>query len=194
MSKGETRRVETEDGQLMLAVQAGDVAQLSVLFERHHRRLFRFFVRLSGDRQTAEDLVQEVFFRMLKYRLTYTSGGQFIAWMYRIARNVHLDGLARQREEAGAGPEDALESAPSAGPGPEERLRSAQQVQLLRRALHSLPVEKREVLVLSRYQNLKYDEIASVLNCEVGAVKVRVYRALKELGQAFFLLAGEKAS
>jgi RNA polymerase sigma-70 factor (ECF subfamily) len=55
-------------------------------------------------------------------------------------------------------------------------------------------VEKREVLVLSRFQNLKYEQIADILACDVGAVKVRVYRAIKALSQIFFELAGEKAS
>ena len=65
---------------------------------------------------------------------------------------------------------------------------------LLRRALAALPRQKREVLVMSRYLDLKYEEIASVLNCEVGTVKVRVYRALRELSDRFFALRGERAS
>ena len=65
---------------------------------------------------------------------------------------------------------------------------------LLRRALAALPVEKREVLVLSRFQNLRYQQIADILACDVGTVKVRVYRAIKALSQIFFELAGEKAS
>ena len=65
---------------------------------------------------------------------------------------------------------------------------------MLRRALAKLPLEKREVLVLSRFQNLKYGEIAEILDCEIGAVKVRVYRATRELSQIFYQLSGEKAS
>ena len=68
------------------------------------------------------------------------------------------------------------------------------EVATLRKALAALSVEKREVLVMSRFQDLKYDEIASILKCETGAVKVRVYRALRELGDRFFALRGERAS
>jgi DNA-directed RNA polymerase specialized sigma24 family protein len=57
-----------------------------------------------------------------------------------------------------------------------------------------LPLDKRELLVLSRYQDLKYEEIATILSCDVGAVKVRVYRAVRALGQIYFELAGERAS
>jgi RNA polymerase sigma-70 factor (ECF subfamily) len=76
----------------------------------------------------------------------------------------------------------------------DENLKRKQEISLLKRALSLLPIEKRELLVLSRYQNLKYEEIASILGCDVGAVKVRVYRAVRALGQIYFELAGEKAS
>ena len=82
----------------------------------------------------------------------------------------------------------------TAEPDPSEILRRRQDLGLLRRALAALPVEKREVLVLSRFQNLKYEQIADILACDVGTVKVRVYRAIKALSQIFFELAGEKAS
>ena len=76
---------------------------------------------------------------------------------------------------------------------PDRQYQNKQETALLRRALADLPREKREVLVMSRYLDLKYDEIASVLKCETGTVKVRVYRALRELGDRFFALGGERA-
>jgi RNA polymerase sigma-70 factor (ECF subfamily) len=76
----------------------------------------------------------------------------------------------------------------------DENLKRKQELGLLKRAMARLPIEKRELLVLSRFQNLKYEEIASILGCDVGAVKVRVYRAMRALGQIYFELAGEKAS
>jgi RNA polymerase sigma-70 factor (ECF subfamily) len=87
-----------------------------------------------------------------------------------------------------------MEEPASASPDPAETMRRRQDLGLLRRALAALPVEKREVLVLSRFQNLKYDQIAEILACDVGTVKVRVYRAVRALSQIFFELAGEKAS
>ena len=65
---------------------------------------------------------------------------------------------------------------------------------MLRGAFARLSPEKREVLILSRFQRLKYDQIAQILGCEIGAVKVRVYRAIKELRHAFFEIRGEKVS
>jgi RNA polymerase sigma-70 factor, ECF subfamily len=179
---------------VMRAVRDGDVERISVLFDRHHRRLFNFFLRLTASRSLSEDLVQEVFFRMLKYRHTFQDAANFTAWMYQIARNAHLDQARKVRLEVVPEQEPAWDEMAAGDPDPEERLGQTQEIGLLRRALGRLPVEKREVLVLSRFQNLKYGEIAEILNCEVGTVKVRVYRAIRELSAIFSELAGEKAS
>jgi len=182
------------DHLVMLAVRDGDVERIGVLFDRHHRPLFNFFLRLTGNRGLSEDLVQDVFFRMLKYRQTFQADTSFTSWMYQIARNAHIDQARKRRLEIVPDDDAVWNSVASTEADPQERLEQAQEIRLLRRALERLPVEKREVLVLSRFQNLKYSEIAEVLGCEVGAVKVRVFRAVRELGQIFFELSGEKAS
>ena len=182
------------DHLVMLAVRDGDVERIGVLFDRHHRMLFNFFLRLTANRGLSEDLVQDVFFRMLKYRQTFQAGTHFTSWMYQIARNAHIDQARKRRLEIVPDDEASWDSVASPDADPQARLEQAQEVKLLRRALDRLPLEKREVLVLSRFQNLKYSEIAEVLGCEVGAVKVRVFRAVRELGQIFFELSGEKAS
>src|SRR5580692_125639 len=180
------------DNVLMQKVRDGDLAKMAVLFERHHRALFRYFLRLTGNREFSEDLVQDVYFRMLKYRHTYRDGNPFTSWMYQVARNAHLDGAQKRKGETQMFEE--LPEPASPEPDPSEILGRRQDLGMLRRALAALPVEKREVLVLSRFQNLKYEQIADILACDVGAVKVRVYRAIKALSQIFFELAGEKAS
>ena len=190
----------TPDQTVMTEVRDGDVRKLAVLFERHHKALFNFFVHMTGDRDLSEDLVQDVFFRMLRYRHTYDPKHAFTAWMYQIARNASVD-HARKRKpeipiEAGMGNDEcnAIPEPASTLPGADEQFRRAQEVRLLRRALERLPADKREILILSRFQNLKYEDIAAVLGCEVGAVKVRVYRATRALGDIYFELAGARAS
>ena len=136
-------------------------------------------------------MVQEVFFRILKYRHTYQPETSFRAWMYQVGRNVWVDQATRRKGEV-ALPETAGEIGSTEVPA-DRQVQNRQVTALLRRALAALPPEKREVLVMSRYQELKYDEIAAVLKCEVGTVKVRVYRALRELGDRFFALGGERA-
>lgn len=186
------RAVKTvSDEALMLEVRDGQAARLAVLFERHHRALFHFFYRLTGQRDQSEDLVQDVFFRLLKYRETYQPRTSFTAWMYQVARNAHVDSLRKRRPEA-QWPEDAVEPA-SAEPLTDEKIRRDQEVELLHRALGALPAEKRELLVMTRFQNLKYEEIGAILGCEVGAVKLRVYRAVRALSQVFTELSAGRA-
>lgn len=180
------------DDLLMRQVRSGDASGLGVLFERHQSALYGFYVRLTGDRQGSEDLVQEVFFRMLKYRHTYRDDSQFTTWMYHIARNVQADWFRKRRLEVRVGEEEwtRLPGRENAGVA----LESRQEAALVREALARLPEDKREVLVLSRFQGLQYDQIADLLDCEVGAVKVRVHRALRALREIYGDLIGRKAS
>ena len=170
----------------MLKVKAGDVDRMGLLFERHHRALFGFvYHMLGGQAAASEDLVQNVFYRMLKYRHTYTGAGEFRTWMYHLARNVLAD--HRQKNRHAAHHTDAATLADHLGGGrpADEGLEHAQDVAQLHQALARLSPENREVLVLSRFQELKYGEIARVLNTTEGAVKVRVHRALNELKTIF---------
>lgn len=184
------------DNALMARVGAGDLAQLAVLFERHHRALFRYFVSMSRSRELAEDLVQDVFFRMLRYRGSYDSAQAFPAWMYKIARRASLDRAQKHRAEVTGIDEFVAGRAEPASPapGPEETASRGQNLVLLKRALDQLPPDKREILILSRFQEMKYEDIAVVLGCEIGTVKVRVYRAIRALEQVYFELEREKAS
>src|SRR5579863_7420762 len=76
------------DTELMVSVRDGDLVKLGVLFERHQVGLFNFFLRLTGSRQLSDDLVQEVFIRILKYRKTFRQPGEFRPWLYKLARNA----------------------------------------------------------------------------------------------------------
>jgi RNA polymerase sigma-70 factor (ECF subfamily) len=174
--------------ELMENVRDGDIRQLARLFERHHVRLYNFYLRLTGRRDVSEDLVQDVFYRMLKYRQTYTPEGDFTAWMYQLARNVHRDRHRKWRHEQS--PTNETGEPASADPSPPEQLEHQEHKELLQKALSRLHADKKEILILSRYQELPYETIAGLLGCSVGAVKVRVHRAMKELRHEYFQLAG----
>ena len=176
------------DEQVMIEVQGGRLEMLAVLFERHHVRLYNFFLRLCGDRGLSEDLVQEVFLRVLKYRHSFRGDSTFSAWMYQIGRNAHIDQIRARRPEVPI--DEVWEQEPSPAPGPERRLEGDQQADLLARAMERLPLRKREVLLLSRFQELKYQEIAGMMACSVESVKVLVHRSLKELRRHYLDLQG----
>lgn len=170
-------------------VRGGDTGKLAVLFERHHMALFRYFVRLTTDRDLSEDMVQEVFVRVLKYRHTFRGEGQFVTWMYTIARNVHIDN--RKHWDRDMSLDEEKHERPAGDPSPGMIAEREQEIELLKKALSKLPSDKRDILILSRYQELKYTTIAELLGCSVEAVKVRVHRAVKELRQIYLELAGE---
>ena len=171
------------DTELMRAVRDGDLSRLGVLFERHHRRLFNLFRRLGVGAAPAEDMVQEVFFRMLKYRSRFRDDGDLLPWMYQLSRNLAMDHHRKRGREAVA-PDDAPEPVDTA-PLAADTLERSDAALRMRRALAALPLAKRELLVLARYQLLRYDQIAEVLGCSAGAVRVRVHRAIKDLRDAY---------
>ena len=175
------------DEELMLQVRNGAAEGLGVLFDRYQAPLFNFYLRLTGQRMLSEDLVQEVFLRILKYRSSYHPGNPFRAWVYRIARNARTDHLRKQHPQVTWEPE----MSPTVQPHDPAR---QQESILLDRALMQMPEEKRELLVLSRLQELKHEEIAGLLGCEVGTVKVRVHRALQELKEIFHRLQSTGAA
>ena len=173
----------------MVRVQAGETAQLAVLFERYHLPLFRYLLHLTGNRAFSEDLVQECFLRVLKYAASYDPSFAFQVWLYRMARNAYFDARHKHRLEI-----NDAETSEIRSPEPiaEEVLARKEDSVLLQEALEKLPEDKREVLVLSRFHDLRYEDIGTLLKCETGTVRVRAYRALKELRERFCELRGER--
>ncbi len=175
------------DDMLMLKVKSGDLDKLGLLYERHKKRLFGFFYNLGNNPSISEDLVQNVFVRMLKYKNSYSGKGSFGAWMFRMARNVNYDHhqkVARNSIAAGVSPEDIQVS--------EDRMTHKVDTEehsfLLKKAMAQLGDEKRELLVLSKYRGLKFREIGETIGCSEGAAKVRVHRALNDLRKIFLQL------
>lgn len=173
----------------MRAVRAGDLGQLGRLFERYHVALFDFLGRTTGDRAAAEDLVQDVFVRILKYRHTYRDDSCFETWLYRIARNARADYFRRRSLAVSVDLDDAEPVSPA--PDPARVLEQSSNEARLKRALMRLPDDKRELLVLARYRGMRYEQIGALLEIEVGAVKVRVHRAMNQLRAIFDQLADE---
>jgi RNA polymerase sigma-70 factor (ECF subfamily) len=177
----------TDEG-IMKDVQRGRAERLAILFERHHVKLYNFFLRLCGNRNTSEDLVQEVFLRILKYCGTYREEGSFTVWMYQIARNVHIDRWRKDPQVDSM--EDQWLEPESSHPGPYQNLEQESDLTDLRRALAMLPLKKREVLVLSRFQNMKYKEIAKLRGCSISAVKLQIHRGMKDLQKIYAGIKG----
>lgn len=170
-----------EDKYLMQKVQEGDLSKMALLYERHHRDLFGYFYRLTNHPAKSEDMVQSVFYRLLKYRHTYRGEGKFVYWMYSVAKNIWLDKLKKKNIVDFEGDEKAMARHPDTARNAEDLLLATERKSLLKLALQQLSAEKREAIVLSKFQGLKYQEIAHLANCTENAIKSRVQRGLLEL-------------
>jgi len=187
----ETLADPLSDHDLMLAVRDGELGALGELFERHHGPLFGFLAKFTGDRAAAEDITQIVFQRMLKYRHTYRDDGSFTAWMYHLARRCAADHFRKSAASPSAIDPQALNEHPDGAPHARDRAVAKDEHALLHLALDRLDRDDREVLLLSRFQELSFAEVATILDCSVGAAKVRAHRALKTLRDTFLTLQRE---
>ena len=175
----------------MLQVKSGDLDKMALLFQRYHRPLYGFLFHMTGQRESSEDMVQTVFYRMLKSRHTFTGEGEFKTWMYHLGRNVLSDHF-KKTSRTGIH-YDVSQWAERLGSDVQayEQVERKMEIQALQKAMGCLSPESREILVLSRFQDLKYLEIAGILEISVGAVKVRVHRAISQLKSLYLELETE---
>jgi RNA polymerase sigma factor (sigma-70 family) len=169
------------DNSLMLKVKGGDLDKMALLFERYHRPLYGFLFHMTRQRESSEDMVQTVFFRMLKYRHAFTGSGEFKTWMYHLARNVLADhGRKDKRTKTHHSITEESEQWTD-GTRADEPIQKKQDLKALEQAMQALSAENRELLILSKYQELRYSEIARIMETSEGAIKVRIHRALQQL-------------
>lgn len=169
----------------MHRVKEGQLKELAILFERYHVRLFNFFLKHTADKEVSQDLTQNLFYRVLKYRSSYKEESSFKSWLYQMARNVQNDYYMKSRKEkerfyrVEEHEKNIAEDAEAFTEDDYGRLDSA---------LAKLDDSQREILILSRYQGLKYEEISKITNASVSAIKVQVHRAIKQLRSLYFNL------
>lgn len=174
------------DEQLMQAVKNGDLQQASLLFDRYHKRLFNYLARLTFDRDAAEDLTQNVFLRMIRYRTSFKVDQKFQSWIFQVARNVFADHYQATRKERN----DNMDIDKLADQLADENaghLEEEQERRLIR-SMAMLNDDQRELLVLTRFTHLKYEEVAVLLNTSVANIKVKVHRAIGKLRENYFEL------
>lgn len=193
------RPPETEaddDGALMERYRDGEEACFAVLLRRHQGPVFRFFLRHVGDVETAEDLTQEAFIRVVHNRASFRTGARFTTWVYTIARNLAVDEMRKRRYRRHRSLDEPL-GGRDGDPGrtlgdlvgdPKERTEAqAADLELravLETAIGRLPEEQREVFTLREMGGLSFQEIAEVVGCNENTVKSRMRYALERLHAA----------
>jgi RNA polymerase sigma-70 factor (ECF subfamily) len=168
---------------------AGDLDKLGILYERYKMPLYSYFFKLTGGHcQWSEDLVHNVFYRVLKYRNQYKGEGSFAGWLFAIAHNVGID--FNRKEKRAMFQQVEIKDVQS---WTEENhdLEKKENAALLMKALSRLRQEDREILILSKQDCLKYKEIGEILNCNENAVKIKIFRALRKLKDIYSKLENE---
>jgi RNA polymerase sigma-70 factor (ECF subfamily) len=161
----------------MLKVANGNLDLLKILFDRHHKHVFNFIYKMCSDRMLSEDITQEVFYKLMKYRTSYNNG-KFVSWLFTIARNslnthfrrvsTHdedLDTVAYKLEDESAEKKDYSD---------------------LHHAINKLETSDRELVILNRFHEIKYEDLAEIVGSTPGAVKTKVSRALNKLRTIYF--------
>lgn len=171
------------DSRVMLAVKAGEISKLSIIFERYKGQLYGYFYKNTYKADLSEDLVQNVFVRILKYRDKYNEHGKFKSWIFQIAHHIMIDQFKQtKKEKTFYGISTILTENPT------DELIQNEEVKAITKALGKLNKDQREILVLSKYQDLKYKDIADILGISEANVKVRIHRALIDLKKIYYQL------
>jgi len=179
--------------ELMARIAKGDNDAFETLVNRHQTSILNLIYRFIGDRTQAKDLAQEVFIRVWRAAKTYKPDAKFTTWLYRITANLCFNELksARRRRwfqfrRSNEDNEGSIEETFSDGsPTAEDLLLEKERSRQISDALQSLPDNQRMALVLRRYDDLSYEEIARILNCSVSAVESLLVRAKRTLQEKF---------
>jgi RNA polymerase sigma-70 factor (ECF subfamily) len=177
---------DAEDVRLMRLIGQGDTAALEHLIERHQSLVAGTIARMLGASSDVEDIAQQVFIRVWKSAVRYVPKAKFTTWLLKITRNLVFNELRRTKRHVHVpiqpDPEaDELPLADTATSTPAASLLEVELQEKIEEAIHSLPESQRMALVLRRYQDLSYDQIAEILDLSVPAVKSILFRARAEL-------------
>lgn len=172
----------------MLQVKSGDLDKLSLLFKRYGKSLYGFYFRFTRNAELSEDMVQDVFERVLRYRHTFRGDGKFVTWLYHLARNVLADHIKKVKRAGIRTDIDEKQEVLADLTVPGEARQKEEHLLLMESALDRLSHEKKELLLLSKLQGMRYKDIAELHNCTEANVKVRVFRAINDLREVFLKL------
>jgi RNA polymerase sigma-70 factor (ECF subfamily) len=179
------------DQQLVERVQRGDKAAFDLLVSKYQRKIFRLLSRLIRDAAEVEDVAQEAFIKAYRALPNFRGDSAFYTWLYRIAINTAKNHLVSQGRRAPTSTETEIEDAETFDDGehlrdlntPEAMLASRQVADAVNRAVERLPEDLRTAVVLRELEGLSYEEIAETMNCPIGTVRSRIFRAREAIAE-----------
>jgi len=173
------------DAQLMLRVKEGDEASFAELLERYRGPVMHFIYRMVQNQHVAEELAQDVFIRVYNARKRYEPSAKFTTWLFRIATHIALNAIRDTRNERGQESVNDEESSAldlaDSRPSVEQELLERARLAEIRRAVQALPAKQRAAVLMHKYQEMDYGQIAAVLEVSESAVKSLLFRAYETL-------------
>ncbi len=178
------------DAELMLRVKEGDEASFALLLDKHRSSVIHFLYRMVQNRAISEELAQEVFLRVYRSRETYEATAKFTTWLFRIATHVALNWLRDRKQERSQESLDEegddqlarrVRHVADRSPLVEQRMVAEVKAEEIRRAVAALPEKQRAAVLMHKYEEMEYAQIAAVLSCSESAVKSLLFRAYETL-------------
>ena len=175
------------DAELMLRVKDGDGASFGVLLEKHRSSVVHFLYRMVQNAAVSEELAQEVFLRVYRSRATYEPTAKFTTWLFRIATHLALNALRDNKNERNQERLDddtsemPVRQVSDTRPTVEQTMVYEAKLEEVRRAIAALPDKQRAAVLMHKYEEMEYSQIAKVLNCSDSAVKSLLFRAYEAL-------------
>jgi RNA polymerase sigma-70 factor, ECF subfamily len=175
------------DAELMLRVKDGDGASFGVLLDKHRLSVVHFLHRMVQNQAVAEELAQEVFLRVYRSRMTYEPTAKFTTWLFRIATHLALNSLRdgkneRSQERLDDDSSDVpVRQVSDRRPSVEQNMVYQARLEEVRRAVAALPEKQRAAVLMHKYEEMEYSQIAKVLSCSESAVKSLLFRAYETL-------------
>jgi RNA polymerase sigma-70 factor (ECF subfamily) len=175
------------DAELMLRVKDGDGVSFGLLLEKHRVSVIHFLYRLVQEPAVAEELAQEVFLRVYRSRSSYEPTAKFTTWLFRIATHLGLNWLRDGKHERGlerldhTPPDVPVRQITDCRPTVEQRLVRDVRLEEVRRAVAALPEKQRAAVLMHKYEEMEYAQIAKVLGCSDSAIKSLLFRAYETL-------------
>ena len=167
------------DEELMQRVSNGNLDEMTSLFERYHLRIYNFLFQMLRDGQICEDLTQNVFYKVIRYRHSY-KGGKFVSWIFKIARNNLADHFKQQqRKYQHVSLQNIKDETTTSSNNDDD-------IMHLYNAINMLTEEEKQLVIMNRIQEIKYDEIAEITGNSSGAIKVKMHRIIKKLRTHYF--------
>jgi len=171
---------QLSDEELMQTVSEGNLDAMTYIFERYNVRLYNFYYQMVKDVAVCEDLTQNVFLKVIKYKHSY-KGGKFASWIFKIARNLFYDHYQEQKKTQAFEDIDDV-----TGELDEETIEKEEEVSHLMRVLNNLNEKDKELIVMNRINGIKYEQIAEIVGSNTTAVKTKIHRIVQKLRTNYF--------